>query len=572
MQFFTHETKIYQILVFFLNISIKKNIINRELLKGEYSMKKKKTTLLVISLIFCLIFALLSCTQAADDDDDDDDTISSTTTGNILSSAVMDLPDSLSDSSTASTSATRADETGDSMTGIYGGIRQYVGLADNLTDFVKQLMVNVIESDVLNAPLDQEIVVADSTDDYGPYKVMVEKPTGTEYEWKLSTYFSANSTSPEMIIRFTIAGNTAKGRILWVRPEADENFSTLTITRKIDVTFDNTTTPHSLEIKMIQDLTEIYSYATTNWSTLTDTQKNNLDIGQPAKVFVKALFDTTSEEFTIYGTSYHPGWQTQSTLGSDPMPWSSNRNMYVFKTKAKDFNGSDGAKLYLALPVYNETDITDIWTNDSISAIFTDSMVSSLNSMLAADTNSKSIMPWFVRPSVTMPEMTTDSITEAIYNSAASYYADTQLSQLFSANYTTFIAFYDAFTGNENITKEEVFEYTIVGAYIEDNSITTVTSEMLEAFIDSTDTPTNADSLKTQYSAIKYMINPALFDSVQGFLGTYDESNDIYYEYSAGQVAAATPSATVTNLINLDLSGITPYIPNDVYTATITVE
>ena len=101
-----------------------------------------------------------------------------------------------------------------------------------------------------------------------------------------------------------------------------------------------------------------------------------------------------------------------------------------------------------------------------------------------------------------------------------------------------------------------------------------ITQSDLETFLAQDDLDDNAIQYREMYKAVRFMINPAFYDSTAGFLGTYDGTT--FYKYTqTGVVESSDPDTDVTNftILNaLDLSGISGYVPADVVSATITVE
>ena len=492
--------------------------------------KKHLTGFSSVLVILAAVF-IVGCFN--DDDGDDPifippgNAVFNSDTSTRIDNSIITLPESLS--SQPGSKDVRMTRSGGEMTGIFEGIRQYVGMAEMLKNFLKEVMTNILSSPALKyAPMNEVITIpSDATDTNGPKKIKIERPQGESYAWKISLYFSENSTAPEMIVRFTIEGEGAKGRMLFNITEEDETISAAGISgidlgRYLDITFDGTTATKTMEIKFIQDLSEITAYAAANWGTLTTAQKSALDLGQPSKVFLNAGYDGT--EYTIYGTSYHPGWSTQASLtGDGDGMWGDNgRSMYMFKAKA--IEGSvDGAKLYLELSLETDSDASNVWTDDSVGNVFTAMMLASLNAYIA---------------------MAHDG------NDDPDIDGDVTAEKALADNIVTWI------TGSPPL---EESDYTI-------------TQAELEAFVNTPQIDPDAQDFQDTYNSIKHMINPAFFDSTDGFLGTYDVTNDVFYNYSSGNMTAGTKPEDFTTLNALDLSTIDPYIPTEVVAATITVE
>lgn len=474
-----------------------------------------------LSIVFLIILVLGSVTWLGCGSDDSSRAL---TSAEKFDNSIIDLPDSLAGSQQARTGMVKADS-GGGMEGIYSGIRHYIALVEMFKEFAKELMVNIAQSGMIESAVKgQEYDISDSSDPESPQRLVLEDDDSGIYEYKLSLYFTDSGTTPEMIVRFTIADSAAKGRILWEMTEEESDLTEVgitgvNITRQLDLTFDGTTSTKTLEVKLIQDLSELVTYAESagTWASLTDAQKDALDLGQPSKVFCNASYD--GSEFTIYGTSYHPGWATEATLNGDDSMWGTDRSMYMFKAKAIEGN-TEGAKLYLALPLETTSDITNVWTEDSVGNIFTDMMLDQLNNYIAILHDGNDDPEDEYPGNAAAEQATADAIVTWITGSAPGDYV---------------------------ITKAE-----------------------LEAFI--SDPPSGSESFAAMYESISYMINPAFYDSTNGFLGTYDEMNDIFYNYTGTGMEAGTAPASFSVLNALDLSSINPYVPTEVVSATITVE
>ena len=87
------------------------------------------------------------------------------------------------------------------------------------------------------------------------------------------------------------------------------------------------------------------------------------------------------------------------------------------------------------------------------------------------------------------------------------------------------------------------------------------------------------DHFQNGYKSIKSIINPAFFNEAQGFLGTLDETNDIFYMYTYQSpnwlLVENSDQSSISGLKSnalLDLTGITMYVPTAVVNATIVVQ
>lgn len=468
-------------------------------------------------------------------------------TAETLKTSILSMPESLSvatltaqkPGNTGGTIRRMAGEGGGYPDAIFGGIRQYIGLADMMKGMVTEVMAKLLPN-LGNMPVGELVEIpADPSDPGAPSWVKLEQ--GTTYDWKVSLYW-ANNTTPEMIMRFTKSDTGVKGRMLWTMDDAGSDEFALcgytgSFVRTVDVTFDGTTANKSLEVKLIQGLSGLITYATgLDLSVSTEKTKfDNCDIGQPEKVFLKASHNGT--EYAIYGTSYHPGWDDQAaalvaSLGADAAgpSFGDGRSMYMFKAKATD---TDGAKLYLALPLETMTDTTGVWTNDSISEIFGQMVANMLEEVI-------------------QPVLTENPIVDAVLKNAAT--AVMKLIVPTAADYT------------HQITTAELMTFASSGTV-----------------------PTELQSLQDMILSVLALVNPAFYTEADatyaaGFLGTLndggtaaDTTDDVYYKYTpAGGTLLASTDATfktkVDTLNAYDLSSVVNYVPADVVSATITVE
>jgi len=246
-------------------------------------------------------------------------------------------------------------------------------------------------------------------------------------------------------------------------------------------------------------------------------------------VFINAAFDGTY--FTIYGTSYHPGWPTEATLKGEGNFFGTGRNMYSFKAMSQEGSKSV-AKLYLALPLETATSTTGMWTNDSVGTLFGAAMVNNFNDN-------------FIGPYLDNVGYNSDM------NSGA---GDT--------------------VANEQTQGNAILEWMFgVGA----PEIATVqgagglTLAQLKAFINN-GTSNGADQWKADFQTVTSLINPAFYDETVGFVGTLEESSNTFYKMTNGQLVETSNQSSISAMTGFDLSGIQIYTPAEVKAATIIVE
>lgn len=584
---------------------------------------KSKTWFSYFVLPLLILLLVLGGCQSEEDEavvitqivDADIQSVFTPTSSTAISNSIISLPASLKGSSGSSNIVRplyAADGTSDSgLVGIYSGIQNYVSFAEMFKDLLKSLMTEIVASNLmqlaaLNTPV---IIPEDASDPDAPRKFKIEKLIGETYAWKLSLYFDVDAVDPAMVLRFNISGGAAQGQMLWKMTETDSELTNAGITgveviRYVDVTFNGMSNPKTLDVKLIQDLSQHRTYADANWSTLSDLEKAALDLGQPEKVFVTAEYNTTDQVFTIYGTSYHPGWETESTLNGEEMTWGPERSMYMFKAKADE--SADGAKLFLAIPLETRTDASaDLWETDSISNVFTDMMLENINGFLAGladatddlDTDGDAgadlsvseeqeradfMLSYILYPAIT--ELHT--YTQEEYDAAAAYWAThPDLGSWFTNPCCNTLANFNAWNaarslstksdiGDDWASQIEIYAWVMVAkadARAATNGSHDVTKAEMHDFVTG-DVLSDGQSFKDQYQSISYLINPAFYSDTSGFLGTYDTSSDVFYKYANSSLDATTDQSPIAALKNLDLSNITSHIPATVKAATITIE
>ncbi|MDH5561068.1 MAG: hypothetical protein OEY59_09485 [Deltaproteobacteria bacterium] len=525
------------------------------------------------------------------------------TSGQKLANSVISLPKSLQAPtqqpapSLKSVAKMMNSQGGGGMEGIYTGITHYVSMVEMMTVMLKEIMSGIVQnSSILGFPLGQEIDLsqyATSPDD--PQKLIVNKPTASGYDWKISLFDDLAATAPQMVIYFTLGTDGAKGKLVMQITEPDEQLTAIGITGinknvTVEAIFDATTTLKTLDVKFIQDMTEITAYAQTNWATLTQVQKDAFDLGQPERVFLNASYDGT--EYTIYGTSYHPGWAVEATLNNQPMFWGNDRSIYMFK--AKSLEGTvNGSKLSLALPVETATDVTNSWTNDSIGSIFTQIQLDNINGFIdryfdavddadvsgdVSEENTSGVwtLTWILGDNPLIDPLTThgSTFTQAEYDAAKAFWInhpDTNLTSVFSiVNVADYNAFFASLSGANQQSWYTITMAPVIKAnYLAGSGIT---KTQLESFISQASSDPNVINFQNQYKAIQYMINPAFYKETLGFIGTYDEASSTFYEYGAGTFNENIDTTSIDDLLILDLNTITSYTPVEVINATILVQ
>lgn len=448
--------------------------------------------------------------------------------GEVLGNSIIDLPASLSSGQPSKGTGDNPCEcdNDDELIDIYQGIRCYVSIAEEIKNGVRELIIAI--GDVLPyLPVGKEFVVTDPKPE-DPVKVLLEKPEGEAYQWKLSFYFYETG-GPEMVVRFTFEGQGAKGRLVWIMVEEDEELAEIgiheNVDHAIDVVFDGTASVRTLEVKYQQDLSGILAIGQAGTLDGYTRKQRERVLGQPDRIFLNTILDGEAGEYTIYGTSHHPGWAIL-----DHEIFGDERNMYLFKAKAKADAGQE-AKLYLSLPLETRDDNTGVWEDDSVGVVITDFLWGRVNTILAK-----------LSDGVDDPVENPDDPEDPFIGDVA---AEQQLAD--------FIIYW--------ITGENpAVDYSITKAELE-----------TFVFSDQSADP-DAEIFQSQYKSISYIINPAFYDAADGFLGTYDENRDLFYVYNGTMLWEGSKPANFSSMNALDLSGVEPYVPAQVVAHEITVE
>ena len=153
---------------------------------------------------------------------------SSAKTANVsLSSMLLTVPSSISkvSSSISIKSKVRTFETDSSVTGIYDGIRSFIGLADSMSKMIKQISdaligpsseLGVDFSSITEASPFVQTIPEDPNDPSGPRAVkIVKNAAGATYEFTVTLYWMSSSMyKPGIIMDLSFTSSTeVKGRV-----------------------------------------------------------------------------------------------------------------------------------------------------------------------------------------------------------------------------------------------------------------------------------------------------------------------------------------------------------------------
>jgi len=537
--------------------------------------------------LICLISLLLitGCGGSSDNGFVNDEF--SDSTAEKVDSSIITLPRSISgapaeSSRSLSRSLTR-DSGADGLLEIYSGIREYIGMAEMIKDFAKGIIKEIIPA-LRHIPVGEEITIpADPNDPGAPKRVLVEKTDGETYEWKISCFFTEDATAAELIVRMTVEEAGVKGRILMTRTEDDDDSDDLGLdvetSFSVDVTFDGTAGDKTLEVKFVQENFDRFiadaSAAIAASSIVDKSGAIERLIGRPAKVFLNAVYDASDAEYTVYGTSYHPGWDDIPDRGLD---LGDGRSMYMFKAKAKE-GETNGAKLYLAIPLETRDTITDVWEDDSIGAVVPDVLLDMINGMIAESDHRDHVMMMLLGLTPSLDDYES-GVSQEDFDAFVEWAADSTDANIQTIATWPLNTFNKWYTDLPDATQAQVlytllYEPTILPAIIEHGY--TMDATDMDAFMELEDIPSGAEEFNTLYSSISYLVNPAFYTDEAGFLGTCSCSDDAtpvcqFYQYGSGVMSPADPPGVFDVLNALDLSAIDPYVPSVVKDAVIQVE
>jgi hypothetical protein len=252
-----------------------------------------------------------------------------------------------------------------------------------MREVATQIVIPIIANPALAFAPKGSRQAIDNPEDLNTHYQLDENQNG--YRWKLQLFIN-NEEQANTVIYISFNDDGVEGKIVSnIENEQYQNklsalpqSENLAKPSKLEVHFGGNTNEQYFEIKLTQDMQEVYAYATQNWDFLTNTEKELLDITQPQNV----LLDATLQHgiYSIVGSSYNLGWTLENTLDNQENPFGDeNRNIYSFKAKATlntEFEG-DGSKLALAIPKNSATSVD--WEGDSIGGIFNTLYLNQIN-------------------------------------------------------------------------------------------------------------------------------------------------------------------------------------------------
>ncbi|OHD13381.1 MAG: hypothetical protein A2Y41_11295 [Spirochaetes bacterium GWB1_36_13] len=479
-------------------------------------------------LVFMFLFAL-GCKKKDEPAATTTPTASAESTA--VSNSVITLPTSVSNASSVTRSITRSSN----ETSLFSAIRDYAGMAEMFGKMGKDVLVAILSNINVTTAVKGQLYTITSSDPESPKAYKVENSDDTSYTYKVTLYNDTQGTDIMLVVRFTVEGTAAKGKLVFASSRTAINITTpsagsVTPVLKLEVVFDGTSSNKTLEIKVVQEFnstlwtgSDYITWLTTNYASINTTDRAALDIKQPHKVFLKATYDGTY--YTISGTSWHPGF----TISGDAL--GNGRNVYAFKAKTIA-NSNEDAKIYLAFP--QDTAATIDWTNDSVGEIFAQFMTDKLNTYIPTDDNPDNVRAMiYAIATATTPFASDTAVYQAIL---------TIKPQLGTSSYP--------------------------------NTITSTTMKNLVNNLDKLPSGSAYANVFTAYQSITRIINPAFFAKTDPyFIGTYNVAKDEFYNYSSTTgLTTGTKPTNFTTVNALDLDSIADYAPATVKAYTLTVQ
>jgi hypothetical protein len=279
-----------------------------------------------------------------------------------------------------------------------------------------------------------------------------------------------------------------------------------------------------------------------------------------------------------------------------------NRIMYTFKAKSKETDTLKGSKVYLALPLDTVSDISTLWTEHSIGAIYTpifkEQIRASVNEMIGSASQTEEqkyyMMYWvlgssdlgitpitvtsMVQRTIPAPNTFTQEEYDAVYNWYSVYQnPNVDLTKSPMDSLTNFNLFYQSFA--DAATKQWLVDIVTLAKYAKTaidargTSDFVVSSPEFDTFL-ATNTDPNAKAIRDMTKEISYITNPAFFKEGGILLGTFNLATNGFNKITDGiwsEIGSGTDTALDTlNAFNLD--EINPYVPSQVVTMDVTIE
>ncbi|PCJ52617.1 MAG: hypothetical protein COA79_23720 [Planctomycetota bacterium] len=512
--------------------------------------------------------------------------------------SVIQLPDDFTATSTTinqkNNKKSKSNGFDDIALNVYGGIFAYVDFSNEVKENIVKSFVEIYDSKILTIVALDVKHTFNKGEEFFAFKL--ENPK-TEYNWKLSLY-DADVDEPVAISLFSKIGNDFKGKIIFryedeITIKINQESTILKKSGTIEVIYDSNSDKKTLTIKAVSDLSELVSFAQSNWNSLSKSQQNILDLGQPEKVIINIMFE--NEEYSVGGTSYHGAGKIKNELEGEGFIFGSNNDTYMFKGKSLH-NSDHGVKLAVALPDNQRSDISGVYEDASLSKAFQkgflDLINENVNRLLDDVDDDDSVkdfegnvslekvlgfqtLVWILNKNIPIDSLEDHGgvVTQEELDAAKEFWPEEKLGDL-SFDSLALINIYLTST-SEEITqeaKEAVYYYIMAPKIIE-----VYTTQNLSISIDDIQTMITKGSEEEVsfgeiFNTLMHIVNPAFFNKADGFLGTYNGEKFFVYDAANNKLTEGNKPEGFEKLNALDLDTIEDVSPKTVFDLVLTVQ
>lgn len=511
--------------------------------------------------------------------------------------SVIQLPDSFTaTSATISQKSQKKSKDGSDHIAldVYGGIFDYVKISNQIKESLVESFLDIYKDDFLATV---ELDVKHTFDENGEFfSFKLEHPEG-DYNWKLSLYNSVD-VEPVAVSYFSKIEDNFKGKISLKYVDeivmvVGEETTTLKKSGVINVVYDSNNDKKSLTIKAVADLSELVTFAQANWDSLSDNQKEELDLSSPEKLVVNITFE--NNEYSVGGTSYHGAGRTKTILDGEEFIFGDNNETYMFKAKSLA-NSDDGVKLAVALPDNQRSDVTNIFEDASISKVFQKGFINIINENVnrllddVDDNESEEefvgnvdtelilgfkTLYWILGTNVPINTLEENGgvITQEDLDAAKLFWTNEPLEDIDLENLEGLNSFLTS--TDEEITQEikETIYYYILAPKVIEEYLAQNLSITIEDIQDMIARGSEEEvSFGDIFNTLLHIVNPAFFNEDNGFLGTYNGDKFFEFDSTGNKLTEGDKPAGFSALNVLDLDTIEDVSPKTVFDLVLTVQ
>lgn len=512
--------------------------------------------------------------------------------------SVIQLPDSfLETAGTINEKSEKKGKEGESdniALDVYGGIFDYLKISNQIKENIVKSFLDIYKDDFLaTVELDVKHTFEEG-DEFFSFKL--EHPEN-EYNWKLSLYKSGSDV-PTATSYFSKTGDNFKGKItLDYEDELElvvgEETTTLKKSGTIEVFYDSSNTKKTLTIKGVSDFTNIVEFAQENWSLLSASQKEKLDLSAPEKVIINIAFE--NDEYSIGGTSYHGAGKIKDELEGEDFIFGSNNNTYMFKAKSSVGN-IEGVKLAVALPDNQRSDVKEVFEDASIAKAFQKGFIDVINKNVnrllddvddddsekefLGDVDTELVLGfktllWILGSNLPIATLADHGgvVTQEELDAAKLFWNNDDLESIDFENLEGINAFLSS--TNELVTqaeRETVYYYILapkaIEEYVAGNH--TISIEDIQTMI--ARGSEEEVSFGDIFNTLMHIVNPAFFNKAKGFLGTYNGEKFFEFDSTGNKLTEGDKPEGFDVLNALDLDSIEDVSPKTVFDLELSVE